>query len=390
MVFRNEKIINNTFLNRIRNNMTNSLTEEKKKSTRLLSLDAFRGFTMFLLIAEFAGLFHYLVDPIFEGSIIGYLGEQLDHHPWHGLHFWDLVQPYFMFIVGVAIPFSEKTRIKKGSTKKAVFKHALIRSAIMLLLGWALYCIGPGRIVFRFQNVLSQLAVTYLVAFLLRNRSITLQFAISIVFIVLTELLYRTFWVVGFNQPFVPDHNFGAYFDMVISGELSGGHWVSFNAIPTIAHTIWGVIIGKILLSDKSKAEVLKIMIIGGIIGLIVGYGLDPFTPIIKRISTSSFVFVSGGWTLLTFALFYWIIDMKGYRKWIQFAVVVGVNPLFIYLFAHVGGGKFIAHILKPFTFGLFGWSGELSSNIITGILTWFFLWYITYWLYKKKIFIKI
>ena len=71
MVFRNEKIINNTFLNRIRNNMTNSLTEEKKKSTRLLSLDAFRGFTMFLLIAEFAGLFHYLVDPIFEGSIIG-------------------------------------------------------------------------------------------------------------------------------------------------------------------------------------------------------------------------------------------------------------------------------------------------------------------------------
>ncbi len=370
--------------------MKSDTFEEQRKSTRLLSLDAFRGFTMFLLIAEFAGLFHYLVDPTFDGTIIGFLGVQLDHHSWHGLHFWDLVQPYFMFIVGVAIPFSERNRLKKGSTDKAVLRHALIRSALMLLLGWALYCIGPGEIVFRFQNVLAQLAVTYLVAFMLRNKSIKLQFVISIAFIALTELLYRTFWVPGFNQPFTPDHNFGAFFDMLISGELSRGHWVSFNAIPTIAHTMWGVIIGKILLSDKSKKEILKIMIIGGVIGLVVGFGLDPITPIIKRIATSSFVFVSGGWTLLTFAFFYWIIDIKGYKKWIQFAVVVGVNPLFIYLFAHVGGGKLIAHTLKPFTFGLFGWSGELSANIILGILTWYVLWYITYWLNKRKIYIKI
>jgi len=369
--------------------MTASLTEEKK-SSRLLSLDAFRGFTMFLLIAEFAGLFHYLVDPVFNGTIIGFLGEQLDHHEWHGLHFWDLVQPYFMFIVGVAIPFSERNRLRKGSTDKDVLKHAFTRSAIMLFLGWALYCIGPGRIVFRFQNVLAQLSVTYLVAFLLRNRSIKLQFIISIGFIVLSEILYRTFWISGYDQPFTPDHNFGAWFDMLISGELSSGHWVSFNAIPTTAHTIWGVIIGKILLSGKPKKDVLKIMIISGVIGLIIGYGLDPVTPIIKRIATSSFVFVSGGWTLLTFAFFYWIIDIKGYKKWIQFAVVVGVNPLFIYLFAHVGGGKFIAHILKPFTFGLFDWMGELTANIILGLLTWYFLWYITYWLNKKKIYIRI
>jgi len=80
-------------------------------------------------------------------------------------------------------------------------------------------------------------------------------------------------------------------------------------------------------------------MIISGVIGLVIGYGLDPVTPIIKLIATSSFVFVGGGWSLLTFAFFYWIIDMKDYKKWIQFAVVVGANPLFIYLFAHVGRG---------------------------------------------------
>lgn len=137
--------------------MTTNLSKEPKKSSRLLSLDAFRGFTMFLLIAEFAGLFHYLVNPVFDGSFIGFLGEQLDHHSWHGLHFWDLVQPYFMFIVGVAIPFSERNRLIKGSSDKDVIRHAFIRAAILLLLGWALYCIDPGRIVFRFQNVLSQL-----------------------------------------------------------------------------------------------------------------------------------------------------------------------------------------------------------------------------------------
>lgn len=370
--------------------MKNSSIEKNNKSSRLLSLDAFRGFTMFLLIAEFTGLFYFLVDPQFKGTIINFIGNQLHHHTWNGLHFWDLVQPYFMFIVGVAIPFSEKNRLKKGSSERMVVKHAFTRSALMLLLGWGLYCIDAGKITFLFQNVLSQLAVTYLIAFLLRNKSISLQFVLSILFIALSELIYRTFSIEGFNLPFTPDQNFGAYIDLLISGQLSEGHWVSFNAIPTIAHTIWGVIIGKIILSNKSKKEILKIMIIGGIVGLIIGYSFDSFTPIIKRISTSSFIFVSGGWSLLTFALFYWIIDMKGYRRWAKFAVIVGINPLFIYLFAHVGGGSFITRIIKPFTFGLFGWIGELSANIITSIITWYFLWYITYWLYKRKIYIKI
>ena len=357
---------------------------------RLISLDAFRGFTMFMLIGEFTGLFNSLHNPLFDGNIIGAIGTQLHHHQWNGLHAWDLVQPFFMFIVGVAIPFSERNRIKKGSSENEVLKHALIRSAMLLLFGWALYCIGPGRITFRFQNVLAQLSVTYLIAFLIRNRTISMQLIISFALIALTELIYRTFPVAGFDQPFTPDHNFGAYVDSLISGELSGGHWVSLNAIPTAAHTIWGVVVGKILLSSKSKKEILKVMIIGGLVGIILGYGLDSITPIIKRISTSSFVFVSGGWALLTFALFYWLIDMKGYKDWAKFIIVVGMNPLFIYLFAHVGGGNLVYNIVKPFSFGLFGWSGELSAQIITSLFAWYLLWYITYWLYKRKIFIKV
>ena len=207
------------------------------KSNRLLSLDAFRGFTMFLLIAEFTQLFQYLLDPTFEGTILGFIGKQLHHHNWNGLHFWDLVQPYFMFIVGVAIPFSELNRLKKGESENQVRKHAFVRSGILLLLGWGLYCISAGEITFLFQNVLAQLAVTYLVAFLIRNKSIPFQFVVSILFIAFSEFIYRVFPIEGFNQPFIPDQNFGTYVDMLISGELSSGHWVSFNAIPTTAHT---------------------------------------------------------------------------------------------------------------------------------------------------------
>ena len=363
---------------------------EQKLSLRLLSLDAFRGFTMFLLIGEFTGLFSFLNDPNLNNNVINFIGQQLHHHPWHGLHFWDLVQPYFMFIVGVAIPFSEKKRLKMGNSKNDIFKHALQRSFILLLLGWALYCIGPGRITFRFQNVLAQLSVTYLIAFLIRNKTISAQIIFSLAIIGLTELIYRTFPVVGFDQPFTPDKNFGAFIDLFISGELSGGHWVSFNAIPTIAHTIWGVVVGKLLLSEKSATEKLKAIIIGGLIALVIGYALDPITPIIKRISTSSFVFVSGGWSLLTLAIFYWIIDIKQSSNWAKIFFVVGMNPLFIYLFAHVGGGKLIYNIVKPFTYGLLEWMGEDISGMITSMFVWFFLWYITYWLYKQKIFIKI
>ena len=210
--------------------------------SRLLSLDFFRGFTMVLLVMEFTYLFSYLVAPEFEGTAVHFIGTQLHHHPWNGLRFWDLIQPFFMFIVGVAMPLSFAKRTAKGEPYRAILKHILQRSFLLLLLGWALYVIDSKEIVFHFQNVLAQLSVTIIIAFLIMRKPALTQILVSIGLLVLTEVLYRTFPVSGFNQPFVPDHNFGAWFDMLISGELSGGHWVSINAIPTAAHTIWGVL----------------------------------------------------------------------------------------------------------------------------------------------------
>ncbi|MBN1351403.1 DUF5009 domain-containing protein [candidate division KSB1 bacterium] len=357
---------------------------------RLLSLDFFRGFTMFLLIAEWTPLFKLLVDPAIEGTIIHSFGTQFHHHPWNGLRFWDLVQPFFMFIVGVALPFSVAKRLSRGESKATIVKHALQRSFLLLLFGWALYCIGPGKITFRFHNVLAQLSVAYLLAFLIMNRSIKTQIIFSFALLGLTELLYRTFPIAGFDQAFVPDKNFGSYIDLLISDELFGGHWVIFNAIPTTAHTVWGVLAGKLLLSERTPAQKIKILVLAGLAGVIAGYALDPITPIIKRIATSSFVIVSGGWSMLALAFSYWLIDVKKIQKVPWFFGIVGMNPLFIYLFSHVGGADLINNIIKPFTMGFFGWTGELPAKLITASLALFLMWYICFWLYKRKIFIKI
>jgi len=357
---------------------------------RLLSIDFFRGLTMFFLIAEFTHLFNYMVDPVFEGTIIHFIGIQLQHHPWHGLRFWDLIQPFFMFIVGVSMPLSYLKRLKKGDLHNKIFRHIAKRSFLLLLLGWWLYCIEAGKIVFLFQNVLAQLSVTILIAFLIMRKSAISQIIISFGLLAFTELVYRDFWIDGFNQPFTPDKNFGAWFDLLISGQLSSGHWTSINAIPTTAHTIWGVLAGKLLMSSRENKKKLLILVIGGITWLIIGYSLDSVTPIIKRISTTSFVFVSGGWAVLGLAFSFWLIEIMKFKKGVLFFAVVGMNPLFIYIFAHIGGACIITDVIYPFTDSIFSFGGKLTVDIITSFLVAISLWYICYWMYKKKLFIKI
>ncbi len=362
----------------------------EQTNNRLLSLDFFRGLTMFLLIAEFSHLFSYLASPELEGTFIYSVAQQFHHVKWEGMHFWDLIQPFFMFIVGVAMPFSFANRMKKGATYSNLFSHAVKRSLLMLFLGWALYCIDPGKIIFQFQNVLAQLGVTYFLAFLIIRKKPVVQIAFSILLILISEVIYRSFWVEGFTQPFVHQHNFGYWLNAQISGADNNSTWAIFNAIPTAAHTIWGVVAGQLLLSKKTNKQKMQLLIAAGVAGLVIGFGLSGVTPIIKRIATSTFVFASGGWALLALALCYWLIDIKKYQKGVWVFALVGMNPLFIYLFAHVGGADLIRKIVLPFSNALFGWTGELGAHIILSIFVLFFLWYIVYWMYKKKIFIRI
>jgi predicted acyltransferase len=370
--------------------MAESINSPLASEGRLISLDFFRGLTMFLLIGEATHFYSLLVSPSLEGSIIHAIGLQFHHHPWNGLRFWDLIQPFFMFIVGVAMPFSFGRRRERGESRRATLGHAVRRSLILLALGVSLYCVAAGRLTFELWNVLAQLSFTYLVAYLMMRRATRTQLLFTFALLFISEMLYRFWPVPGFNQPFVPDHNFGSWIDLQLMGKLSLGHWVAFNAVPTTAHTMWGVLAGQLLRSGRPAGQKIRTLMAAGLGGIVLGYALNPLTPIIKRICTSSFVIASGGYCLLALALSYWLIDVLNRKRGARFFVVVGMNPIFIYLFTETGGAKWLNGIAKPFTLGFFGWLGELPSQMLTSIAVWGMLWSICYWLYRKKILIKI
>ncbi|RZS96525.1 acyltransferase family protein [Cecembia calidifontis] len=360
-------------------------------SQRLVSLDAYRGLTMFLLIAEAAWVYQTLLDAFPSDSFAHAVFTQFTHHPWNGLRFWDLIQPFFMFIVGVAMPFSLNKRLAMEGKSSKVTQHILRRCLLLFLFGTGLHCVYSQKLVFELWNVLTQLSFTILVTYFLMRYSIKVQLGISFGLLILTELLYRVY---APASPFVMGENFGSYTDMFLMGKINGGGWVAINCIPTAAHTIWGALCGNLLLSKRNDVEKIKILSIAGIIGLILGYGLDylEITPIIKRISTSSFVMASGGWALIALAFFYWLVDMKKQQSWAWAFVIVGMNPIFIYLFAEVLGHRWLFGFIKIFSFGFLKPLGisELVLAIVTALLTLGAMWYLCYFLYKKKIFFKI
>lgn len=369
----------------------NVQTQGTSFAGRVTSVDFFRGFTMFLLAGEAAQVYDQFNK--FDSGIMQFLGTQFSHHEWHGLHLWDLIQPFFMFIVGVAIPFAVANRIKKGDSKRTITLHALKRSLLLLFLGWALYFVAAGKLVFQFQNVLAQLSVTYLVAFLIMKKSFHFQLIFSLLILLLIDLAYRFFPVEGFNHPWVNFENLGAWVNNKIEGVDRASTWATLNCVSTTAHTVWGVLCGKLLMSDRSTKNKIRILVIAGISALVIGYSLDflNVTPIIKKIATSSFVFASGGYSILALCFSYWLIDVKKlFTGGSRMFVIVGMNCIFIYLFFSVGGAGLINSIIDPFSRLLFSWGGDLTVEMITSLCVWAALWYICYWLYKNKLFIKI
>jgi len=291
-----------------------------------------------------------------------------------------------MFIVGVAMPFSLSRRWERGDSWKKTFYHVLQRCFFLLIIGWA---ISSSPTTSNFNNVMAQLSVTYLIAFLIMRKDIKWQLLVSFGLILVSDLLYRFWPVEGFNHPFIADQNFGSWTDMLLTGSLNHGHWVPFNAIPTSAHTIWGVIVGMILMKEWSHRKKILTLLTAGLIGVIIGYAMNPYIPIIKHICTSSFIIVSGGWCLIGMAVSYWLIDVLNFRKVPMFFAVFGMNPLFIYLLAG-SLRSFFGRLINPFTYRIFSWTNEVTMIIISTIIIGAMLWYVCYFLYKHKIFIRL
>jgi len=355
-----------------------------KPTERLVSLDVFRGLTMALLVSSAFGLGHLSREPAF-----GFFAKQFTHHQWNGLYFWDLIQPFFMFIVGVAMPFSFAKRWERGETWSQSLVHVLKRSVTLFLLGVILHCWYSKALVWELWNVLTQLSVTYLVALLFMKKSLRAQLFISLGILLFNYLAYRFIPLPGVSDPWLKDANLGAFMDRILMGKINaGGGWVTINVIGSSAHTMWGVMAGIVLKSTDEPSKKIKTLLIAGIAFLIAGYALDPITPIVKRICTSSFILASGGYALIALTFFYWLVDVKGSKGWTKFFVIVGMNPIFVYMWANLLGGwtnQFTSIFTNPLLEPLGVWGEVIQSNIVFGVY-----FYLLWWLYKRKIVIRI
>ncbi len=360
------------------------------ESKRLLSLDFLRGFIMVLLMLGSTGVYDYIFEHT-EGDLVNPFFQQFVHHPWNGLHFWDLVQPAFMFMAGTAMALSLHKQWSKGITWTQSFKKILKRCWWLFFLGVLDYAVRRQGLSFELWDVLTQLSFTTLIAFLIFRWSNLAQIAVCIGLLLLTEILYRFTNVSGFDQPFTDQHNFGNYMDLVLMNKINRHGWVAINCIPTAVHTIAGALAGKLLLSDKRKIQPL---IIWGLVCMIIGFGLDwtGITPIIKRIATSSFVLASLGWCLLFLALSYWWIDIKNHRKHLLFFTIVGMNSVFIYVFFEIVGSRWFNGYISAISNGLVSWFvySEMMKYIIASTLIFTLEWLLCYFLYTKKIFFRL
>lgn len=356
------------------------VAERESNPGRLLSLDAYRGLVMWLMVSR-VGLGsaerHPSAAPLLQ---------QLDHVEWEGMTLWDLVQPAFLFVVGVAIPLAVRRRLDGGASRNDVFLHVLRRALILVVLSQILYSVATKELTFQLINVLSQIALTSVLTFLILQLSFRHQVVAAVALLLGPWALFVLF--PGADGPFSRDQNVGAVIDRAILGWNYPGYYVTINFIGSTATTLFGAWAGLLLLEKRPAASTAKILAGAAGAAFAGGLVLQPFNPMVKRLWTTSFTLVSAGWVLLALLAFYWLAEVRRYRRLAFPFAVVGMNSIFIYCVSMLlQGGLFES--LRLFTTPL-RHLGALAPGIASAVLASAVYWYLCYWLYERKIFFRV
>lgn len=347
---------------------------------RYVALDAFRGFIMFLLASEGFGFGALQHDPTY-----GRIASWFDHVDWTGAVFWDLIQPSFMFMVGVAMPFALARRTELGATPGQNFKHVAARALRLLLLSQFLIIAADQQMRFQLINVLSQIAFTYFLTYLILRMKFRWQAVTAAALLILHAALFYLFPAPG--GAFAKTGNIGQVIDKALLGYNYEGYYVTINFISSTVTTLFGAWTGMLLRTQKPRAEKLKILAIAMLAAFVSGLALSPVVPIVKRLWTASWTLYSTGWVLLMMIAFVLLIDVAGWRKPAFPLLVVGMNSIFIYSAGFLVKGS-INRWIEAFSGG-FKFVGTLAP-VAQNCAVMLVLWYFCYWLYKHRIFIKV
>jgi predicted acyltransferase len=388
-------------------------------STRITSIDAFRGFVMFLMLAEAMRL--WTLHAAFPASrfwaIIAY---NTTHVPWQGCSLHDLIQPAFSFLVGAALPFSLATRRGRGETFGRMLGHAIWRSAVLILLGIFLRSLERPRTYWTFEDTLTQIGLGYTFLFLLAFTSLRVQIAAFVAILVAfwgafvlfplpgpdfdyTRVGVRPEWphlYTGFLAHFNKNSNVSWAFDVWFLNlfprerpfQFNSGGWSTLSFIPTLATMQLGMWAGRWLQTPRSTVDKLKGLVAGGVALALAGLLFQwlHICPIVKRIWTSSYTLYSGGLVVLMLAGFYAIIEWKGWRRWSFPLLVIGANSIAIYVMSwtieHFVSSALVRHLGRaPFAI-----LGAPFEPVLRGMAVLIVFWTILFWMYRRKIFLRI
>jgi heparan-alpha-glucosaminide N-acetyltransferase len=391
----------------------------KPPSARLTSMDAYRGFVMFLMMAEVLRVSR-VARAFPDSTIWQWLSFNTSHVEWVGCSLHDMIQPSFSFLVGVALPYSIASRLAKGQTQLALTAHAVWRALLLILLGVFLRSVGSAQTNWTFEDTLTQIGLGYPILFLLGFHSPRVQWAALAVILIGYWVAWAMYPLPGpefdYAKVGVPpdwthhanglaahwnkNSNLGSALDQWFLNLFprgkefvaNGGGYLTLSFIPTLGTMVLGLIAGGWLRSEvPAKAKIKKLALVG-VICLVLGTTLHVagVCPLVKRIWTPTWTLFSGGLCFLFMATFYAVIDVRGWKWWSFPLVVIGMNSIAAYCLSHLIDG-FIAGSLKThFGQDFFKRFGETFAPMAQGAAVLLVLWLILYWMYRRKLFLKI
>ncbi len=390
---------------------TNSRTE------RIASVDIYRGFVMFLMMAEVWHL-ERISESNPENNFWSFLAFHQSHVPWVGCSLHDLIQPSFSFLVGVALPFSIMSRKNAGQSDLEMWYHAFRRSVILILLGVFLRSMHKEMTNWTFEDTLSQIGLGYPFLFFLGRKSALWQWISFLSILFFYWLAFVIYPLPGSEFPYpavgVPENwehlqeGFAAHwnknsnlawafdtwflnlFPRESTFKFNGGGYATLSFIPTLGTMILGLIAGTEL--KMKKDCLLKKWISVALILLLTGLFLQwtGINPIVKRIWTPAWTLFSGGLCFLILSFFYFLTDIYQIRKPFHWLAVIGMNSIAAYVLAHTVNEfidqSFRIHLGQNYD----AWAGQGISTLISGSVILLIQWLVLKWMYDKKLFIRI
>jgi heparan-alpha-glucosaminide N-acetyltransferase len=390
-------------------------------ASRLGSIDAYRGFVMLLMMAEVLRL-KRVAQALPASGGWKFLASHQSHVEWVGASLHDFIQPSFSFLVGVALPFSLASRAARGASPRRLIGHAWWRALVLVLLGVFLRSTSRTMTNWTFEDTLTQIGLGYGFLFVLGLRpgrdawialgSILAGYWAAFVFwplpgadfdyaqVGVTPAWLATNGLTGFAAHWQKNSNLAWAFDTwwmnLFPREkpfvANAGGYATLSFIPTLGTMILGLIAGQVLRSAREpRAKLQWFALVGGgclLIGAALGW--LGWCPVVKRIWTPSWVLVSGGACLWTLALCHWAVDLRGRRTWVFPLIVIGANSIAAYLIAHLFNTFIEKNLVTHLGANFFKVCGPAYQPLLHGAATLFVMWLLLFWMWRRKLFLKI